>query len=308
VSPPTSKARGLSLMKLTHHAAASYKDRLQLGHPIRESGRRGEVPPKRNRANLRRGNQYPGTHSRGPHTLILFSVRLGCSTKQRDTKDIPVARESILRFGEDGNPITELAQIRKLASFQFAVTDRSGRPHLMAADFKLGKVPGGIFVRWTLDVSERSLVSSNVALDIERYFDFALPSAPKFRRPSGIDTHTSRTRASGAIPRAPRNSNMVERPASWILKRSEKFEVQHVPNGEPLTAFNEICRWNVICHSNGKPHGNSERTIRTMMLFPYTSCARTAARSGPSSKTVTFSNLSGWRVSKWWISTSLRSS
>lgn len=87
----------------------------------------------------------------------------------------------------------------------------------MAADFKLGKVPGGILVGRALDVSERSLVGSDIAVNIERYLNCAAPSAPKLIRSSGVYTHTSRTRASGAIPRAPQSLYMVGRSASSML-------------------------------------------------------------------------------------------
>ena len=46
--------------------------------------------------------------------LILFGVRRSGGTKQRDTEDIPAAREPILRLGEDGDTITVLAQVRIL--------------------------------------------------------------------------------------------------------------------------------------------------------------------------------------------------
>jgi hypothetical protein len=62
--------------------------------------------------------------------------------------------------------------------------------------------------------------------------------------------------------------------------------------------------------NNSSPEANptakKKRTITLMVLCLYLSSAETEARSGPSSKTVTLPNLSGWRVSKWWISTSER--
>lgn len=48
----------------------------------------------------------------------------------------------------------------------------------MTTDLEFGKVPGGIFVSWTLDVSERRLIGCNVAVDVERYLNFVLRSGP----------------------------------------------------------------------------------------------------------------------------------
>lgn len=58
------------------------------------------------------------------------------------------------------------------------------------------------------------------------------------------------------------------------------------------------------CHPEDRSNSKSEHTTTLMVLFPYLSSAETAARSGPSSKTVIFPSLSGLRVSRWWISTS----
>ena len=70
----------------------------------------------------------------------------------------------------------------------------------MTTDLKLGKIPSGILVSRALDVSERGLIGSNVAMDIERYLNFAFKSAPRLSRSTGVHTYTSRTRVSGASP------------------------------------------------------------------------------------------------------------
>ena len=41
----------------------------------------------------------------------------------------------------------------------------------MATDFKLGKVPCGVFVGRALDVPEGGLVGCNITVDIQRYFN-----------------------------------------------------------------------------------------------------------------------------------------
>jgi hypothetical protein len=86
----------------------------------------------------------------------------------------------------------------------------------MATDFKLGKVPGCILVSRALDMSERSLIGGDIAVNLERYFNFAYHQ-PQSYWSSGIETHTSGTRASGAIPRAPQSLYMAERSASSML-------------------------------------------------------------------------------------------
>ena len=103
--------------------------------------------------------------------MVLFSVGLGSSAKQRNTKDIPSAGESILRFRENGNAVTELAQVRELDSLQFIVKDCHGGSYLMATHFELGKVPGGVFMSRALDVSERGLIGGNIAVDVQGHLD-----------------------------------------------------------------------------------------------------------------------------------------
>jgi hypothetical protein len=52
--------------------------------------------------------------ARSLFTLVLFSIGFSRSAKQRDAEDVPATGESVFRFREDGNPITELAQVREL--------------------------------------------------------------------------------------------------------------------------------------------------------------------------------------------------
>ena len=111
-----------------------------------------------------------------------------------------MAGESILRFREDGNTVTELAQIRELGLLQLAVGSRGERSYLVTTNLKLCKVPSGILVSRALDVSERGLVGGNVAVDIERYLNFVSKSAPRSSRSSRVYTHTSRIRVSDASP------------------------------------------------------------------------------------------------------------
>jgi len=113
--------------------------------------------------------------------------------------------ESVLRFGEDGHPVTELAQVRELGSLQFAVWGSDERKYLMATDFKLGKVPGGVFVGGALDVSEGGLIGGNITVDIQGYLDCTRPSASTRSSFGRVCTYTSRTRVSGASPPAPRS-------------------------------------------------------------------------------------------------------
>lgn len=49
----------------------------------------------------------------------------------------------------------------------------------MATNFEFSKIPGGVLVSGALDVSERSFVGSNVAMNIERYLDCTLPVSPE---------------------------------------------------------------------------------------------------------------------------------
>ena len=77
-----------------------------------------------------------------------------------------MAGEPVLGFGEDGHPVTELAQVRELGSLQIVVGGRGESSYLVATDFKLGKIPGSVFVSRALDVPERGLVSGNIAVDI----------------------------------------------------------------------------------------------------------------------------------------------
>jgi len=49
-----------------------------------------------------------------PHTLVLISIGLSRGTKQRNTEDISMAGKPVLRFREDGDAVTELAQVREL--------------------------------------------------------------------------------------------------------------------------------------------------------------------------------------------------
>ena len=116
-----------------------------------------------------------------------------------------MASEPVLGFRKDGNPVTELAQIRELGLLQLAVRGEGEQPYLVTTDLKFGKVPSGILVSRALDVSERGLVGSNVAVDVERYLNFVLKSAPRLSRSSGVHTYTSRTRVSGASPPALQN-------------------------------------------------------------------------------------------------------
>lgn len=92
----------------------------------------------------------------------------------------------------------------------------------MTTNFELGKIPGGVLVSGTLDVSERGFVCCKIAVDIEGYFNFALPSALRSSGLNKICTYTSRTRVSDANPRERRSSHMVGHSASWILKRDKK--------------------------------------------------------------------------------------
>ena len=155
----------------TYGGVASCKGRQQWGHPIRGSDQREGGRPKRNRVNLRRGSMTNHNTSGTPCTLVLFSVGLSCSAKQGNTKDVSVAGESILRFGEDGNAVTELAQVRKLSSLQFHVRNFSSSSYLMATDFKLGEVPRGVFMGRALDVSKRGLIGGNLAMDVQGYLN-----------------------------------------------------------------------------------------------------------------------------------------
>jgi len=75
----------------------------------------------------------------------------------------------------------------------------------MATNFKLGKVPSGVFVSRALDVSERRLIGGNITVDVQGYLDFARLSALGSSRSNGALTYTSRTRASGANPLGPRS-------------------------------------------------------------------------------------------------------
>lgn len=118
----------------------------------------------------------------------------------------------------------------------------------MAANFELGKVPASILVSRALYMSERSLIGSNITVNVKRYLNFSIRSVPKLSISSGIHTYTSRTHASGAIRRAPQSLYMVECPSSWMLSRSEKTARQCVLTNIPLTAFNEICKENLACH------------------------------------------------------------
>ena len=45
--------------------------------------------------------------------------------------------------------------------------------YLVATDLELREVPGGILVSRALDVSERSLIGGNIAMDVEGYLNFA---------------------------------------------------------------------------------------------------------------------------------------
>lgn len=45
--------------------------------------------------------------------------------------------------------------------------------YLVATDFKLGKIPGSVFVGRALDVPERGLVGGNIAVDIQGYLNCA---------------------------------------------------------------------------------------------------------------------------------------
>lgn len=112
----------------------------------------------------------------------------------------------------------------------------------MAANFKFGKIPGSVLVSGALDVSERSFVGSDVAMNIERYLDCVPPSAPRSCRWNGAYTYTSRIHVFGAILRVPQNSQMVERYASWTLKSGEKPSGGCIAINKPLTASNEICK------------------------------------------------------------------
>ena len=51
--------------------------------------------------------------------LILFGVRRSGGTKQRDTEDIPAARESVLRLRQNGNAVSILAQVGILGKDQY---------------------------------------------------------------------------------------------------------------------------------------------------------------------------------------------
>ena len=83
--------------------------------------------------------------------LILFSVRRSGSTKQRNTEDIPAAREPVLAFAENRHAVPELGQVRVL----------------VPAHFELGLVPGGISMRGPLDKSELGFVGRGVGVDVE---------------------------------------------------------------------------------------------------------------------------------------------
>ena len=113
-----------------------------------------------------------------------------------------MAGKPVLRFREDGNAVTELAQVRELEWLQLTVGDRGEMAYLVTTDLKFCEVPSGILVSGALDVSERGLIGCNVAVNVEGYLNFALKSVPKLSRSSGIHTYTSRTRASDASPPA----------------------------------------------------------------------------------------------------------
>lgn len=74
--------------------------------------------------------------------------------------------------------------------------------YLVTTDLKLCEVPSGILMSRALDVSERGLIGRNVAVNVEGYLNFALKSAPRLSRSSGVHTYTSRTHVSGASPPA----------------------------------------------------------------------------------------------------------
>jgi len=90
----------------------------------------------------------------------------------------------------------------------------------MATYFKLGKVPGGVFVSGALDVTEGGLIGGDIAVNVQGYLDFVWLSAPRLSESSGVYTYTSRTRVSDANPLAPRNLCTVERSASRTLEQS----------------------------------------------------------------------------------------
>ena len=161
----------------TYCAGTSCKDRRRWEHPIQRSGQREEVPPKRNRVDLRRGNQRLRQGLRNPYTLVLLSVGLCRGAEQGYTKDVPAAGESVLALREDCNTISEFAQVRKLHPPLVDGNEPDNKSYLMTADFKLGEIPGGILVSRTLDMSEGGLVRSDITMDVERYLNFISRSA-----------------------------------------------------------------------------------------------------------------------------------
>lgn len=131
-------------------------------------------------------------------TLVLVSVGLSCGAEQGNAEDISVTGKPVLGFREDSNTVPELAQVRKLYPLQLARREATERSYLVTTDLEFGKVPSGIFVSRTLDVSERRLIGCNIAVDIERYLNLVLQSGPRSSRSARIHTYTSRTRVSGA--------------------------------------------------------------------------------------------------------------
>ena len=126
------------------------------------------------------------TSLRNPYTLVLFSVGLSCSTNQGNAKDISVTSKPVFGFGEDGNTITKLAQVRELGSPQLVIRGEGENSYLVATDLKLCEVPSSIFVSRALDMSERGLIGGNIAVDVEGYLNCALQSASRLSRSSAV--------------------------------------------------------------------------------------------------------------------------
>ena len=152
----------------TYDGVVSCKDSQRWGRPIRGSDQREEAPPKRSCANLRRVESataippsrlpYPGLVQH-PAQLQREARKYGGHFRGRRT-------HTWTRRGWPPRNRTRLGPRTGLTSDR--CRGRGQSSHLMATDFKLGKIPGSVFVGRALDVPERGLISGNIAVDIQR--------------------------------------------------------------------------------------------------------------------------------------------
>jgi len=96
--------------------------------------------------------------------------------------------------------IVVVVPFHRLKDYVVRSVNQNRRP--VTTDLKFGKAPTGILVSRALDVSERGLIGGNVAMDIERYLNFAFNSAPRLSISTGVHTYTSRPRVFDASPPA----------------------------------------------------------------------------------------------------------